>query len=70
MGSGSKRGSVTQPATPDTHRAASLEETEAAFRRANPRYADTAALDELRRSDFTRLDAGGHVYLDYTGAGL
>ena len=27
-------------------------------------------LDELRRSDFARLDAGGHVYLDYTGAGL
>ena len=70
MVSGSKRGSVTQPATPDTHRAASLEETEAAFRRANPRYAETAALDELRRSDFARLDAGGHVYLDYTGAGL
>jgi len=27
-------------------------------------------LDELRRTDFARLDAGGHVYLDYTGAGL
>ncbi len=27
-------------------------------------------LDELRRSDYGRLDAGGHVYLDYTGAGL
>jgi selenocysteine lyase/cysteine desulfurase len=25
---------------------------------------------ELRRRDFSRLDAGGHVYLDYTGAGL
>jgi selenocysteine lyase/cysteine desulfurase len=31
---------------------------------------DTAMLDELRRSDYVRLDAGGHVYLDYTGAGL
>src|SRR6266545_1119131 len=30
----------------------------------------TALLDELRRSDFDRLDAGDHVYLDYTGAGL
>jgi len=50
MGSGPKRGSVTQPEPPDTHQAASREETEAAFRRANPRYADTAALDELRRS--------------------
>jgi molybdenum cofactor sulfurtransferase len=25
---------------------------------------------ELRRRDYARLDAGGHVYLDYTGAGL
>jgi Aminotransferase class-V len=49
---------------------APLEEREAAFRRAHPRYGDTAVLDELRRSDFARLDAGGHVYLDYTGAGL
>jgi molybdenum cofactor sulfurtransferase len=27
-------------------------------------------LDELRRTEFARLDAAGHVYLDYTGAGL
>lgn len=27
-------------------------------------------VDELRRTEFGRLDAGGHVYLDYTGAGL
>jgi molybdenum cofactor sulfurtransferase len=26
--------------------------------------------DELRARDFARLDAGGHVYLDYTGGGL
>jgi molybdenum cofactor sulfurtransferase len=32
--------------------------------------ADTAVLDALRRSEYARLDAGGHVYLDYTGAGL
>ena len=29
-----------------------------------------AVFEELRRTDFARLDAGGHVYLDYTGAGL
>ncbi|MGZ4335969.1 MAG: aminotransferase class V-fold PLP-dependent enzyme [Gaiellaceae bacterium] len=40
------------------------------FRRTHPRYDDTSVLDELRSSDFARLDAGGHVYLDYTGAGL
>ena len=50
--------------------AAPPETVEAAFRRAHPWYAATAALDELRGSDFARLDAGGHVYLDYTGAGL
>jgi molybdenum cofactor sulfurtransferase len=26
--------------------------------------------DVLRRTEYGRLDAGGHVYLDYTGAGL
>ena len=29
-----------------------------------------ALLAELRRTEYGRLDAGGHVYLDYTGAGL
>ncbi|MBI1279802.1 MAG: aminotransferase class V-fold PLP-dependent enzyme [Anaerolineaceae bacterium] len=29
-----------------------------------------ALFDELRRTEFSRLDAGGHVYLDYTGGGL
>lgn len=47
-----------------------LQDPEAAFRRAHPEYAGTEALDELRRSDFERLDRGGHVYLDYTGGGL
>ncbi len=31
---------------------------------------DAGTLEELRRSDYARLDAGDHVYLDYTGAGL
>ena len=35
-----------------------------------PDYRATAALDDLRAREFARLDAGGHVYLDYTGAGL
>ena len=43
---------------------------EAAFRRGHPGYPETAVLDELRRSDFARLDRGCHVYLDYTGGGL
>jgi hypothetical protein len=31
---------------------------------------ETAALDALRPREYARLDEGGHVYLDYTGAGL
>jgi selenocysteine lyase/cysteine desulfurase len=30
----------------------------------------TDSLDELRRTEFGRLDAAGDVYLDYTGAGM
>ena len=36
---------------------------------AEPTSAD-AAFAELRRTEFARLDETGHVYLDYTGAGL
>jgi selenocysteine lyase/cysteine desulfurase len=35
-----------------------------------PRAAGDPLLAELRRTEFARLDEGGHVYLDYTGAGL
>ena len=45
-------------------------EAEAAFAAAHPEYGRTGAIDELRRRDFARLDAVGHVYLDYTGSGL
>jgi selenocysteine lyase/cysteine desulfurase len=41
-----------------------------AFLEANPSYSSTAKLDELRERDYSRLDAQGQVYLDYTGAGL
>ncbi len=40
------------------------------FLRRFPAYAATAALDDLRAADYARLDREGHVYLDYTGAGL
>ena len=41
-----------------------------AFLSAWPDYERTAPLDAFRASDFGRLDAQGHVYLDYTGASL
>ncbi|MBI3159206.1 MAG: aminotransferase class V-fold PLP-dependent enzyme [Chloroflexi bacterium] len=43
---------------------------EADFIAATPDYAATALIDDLRRTDYARLDAGGHVYLDYTGGSL
>jgi molybdenum cofactor sulfurtransferase len=35
-----------------------------------PEYQSTTHLDELRAAEYARLDADGHVYLDYTGASL
>jgi selenocysteine lyase/cysteine desulfurase len=40
------------------------------FLRRFPAYAATAAIDELRATDYARLDALGQTYLDYTGGGL
>jgi selenocysteine lyase/cysteine desulfurase len=42
----------------------------AAFSQAYPSFVETRQLDELRRSEYARLDAGEHIYLDYTGGGL
>jgi selenocysteine lyase/cysteine desulfurase len=42
----------------------------AGFLSAYPGYRSTALLDRLRATQYSYLDAGGHVYLDYTGAGL
>jgi molybdenum cofactor sulfurtransferase len=41
-----------------------------AFLGAYPGYAAPSALDELRATEYGRLDRLGHVYLDYTGGGL
>lgn len=41
-----------------------------AFLEAHPAFADTLAIDELRRSEYGRLDRHGHAYLDYTGGSL
>lgn len=40
------------------------------FEVAYPAYAATGLLDEYRATEYAYLDASGHVYLDYTGAGL
>jgi selenocysteine lyase/cysteine desulfurase len=40
------------------------------IRAAYPEYEETSRLDVLRATEYGYLDEGGHVYLDYTGAGL
>jgi selenocysteine lyase/cysteine desulfurase len=47
-----------------------MEQALARFLARYPEYGSTSALDALRASDFARLDAGRHVYADYTGASL
>ena len=44
--------------------------TFARFVESHPAYSATRALDELRASEYGRLDSQGQVYLDYTGGGL
>ena len=40
------------------------------FIAANPEFESTSVLDDLRRTDYGRLDRLGQVFLDYTGGGL
>src|SRR5215510_5668359 len=40
------------------------------FRSHYPAYDTTRKLDDLRATEYTRLDREQHVYLDYTGGGL
>ncbi len=40
------------------------------FVRKHPEYSATTRLDEIRATEYARLDAAGDAYLDYTGAGL
>lgn len=47
-----------------------LRQATTAFMEAYPEFAATAMLDQLRRSDYQRLDGQSHVYLDYTGGNL
>jgi selenocysteine lyase/cysteine desulfurase len=45
-------------------------DTEADFRAAHPDFEATRSLDELRATEYSRLDRNGHVFLDYTAGGL
>jgi selenocysteine lyase/cysteine desulfurase len=43
---------------------------EADFRSRFPEYAVTRAIDDVRRTEYRRLDQHGHTYLDYAGGGV
>jgi selenocysteine lyase/cysteine desulfurase len=47
-----------------------MPKTYADFLQKYPNYESTRKIDELRASDYARLDRAGQVYLDYTGGGL
>jgi len=47
-----------------------MDTTYADFLKKYPTYASTAKIDELRATDYSRLDRAEHIYLDYTGGGL
>jgi molybdenum cofactor sulfurtransferase len=49
---------------------APMEEALAAFRQQYPTFDTTQSLDELRATEYARLDGQQQVYLDYTGGGL
>ncbi|MFM8322552.1 MAG: aminotransferase class V-fold PLP-dependent enzyme [Chloroflexota bacterium] len=49
---------------------AAIDSAYQAFLEAYPGYAGTGKLDELRATQYGRLDAGNQVYIDYTGGGL
>ncbi|HEY2980402.1 MAG TPA: aminotransferase class V-fold PLP-dependent enzyme [Anaerolineales bacterium] len=41
-----------------------------AFLKAYPSYASTEKIDDLRQSEYARLDRSENIYLDYTGGGI
>ena len=47
-----------------------MDEAETAFKQNYPAFDTTAFLDELRATEYARLDTQGQIYLDYTGGGL
>lgn len=55
---------------PSTYAESEQQASAAAFHAAYPSYAAIASPDELRASEYARLDAQQQLYLDYTGGGL
>jgi molybdenum cofactor sulfurtransferase len=56
--------------SPTHYSSAQMDIAEKAFRDAYPDFNSTSILDELRATEYNRLDESKHIYLDYTGGGL
>lgn len=56
--------------SPTQYSSSEMNAAEKAFRQAFPGFSSTSCLDELRSTEYARLDEQGHIYLDYTGGGL
>ncbi len=52
------------------YRSERMRAAEETFRQDYPTFASTSLLDELRTTEYARLDDQEHIYLDYTGGGL
>lgn len=50
--------------------ATSFETAYEQFLHSHPGYPSTVSLDDVRRREYARLDAGKHIYLDYIGGSL
>lgn len=55
---------IAQPTT------AGLQQAQESFLQQYPDFSSTQLLDDMRGTEYNRLDAQGHLYLDYTGGNL
>src|SRR5437763_3141592 len=56
--------------SPTHYSSTEMGKAEKAFREALPDINNTSILNELRATEYARLDEQRHIYLDYTGGGL
>jgi molybdenum cofactor sulfurtransferase len=61
---------IAWPTRQDDFDTARLRQAEEEFLEIHPGFRETALFDELRKTEYARLDACGDVYLDYTGGSL
>ena len=60
----------TNKNSPTHYSSTEMDRAEKVFREVYPEFNSTSILDELRVTEYTRLDELKYIYLDYTGGGL